>query len=620
MKLGCIFALALYAAFVFGYYHWLGQTFEGKELWIASFVVGLIATGGIGALGNSYLAWRDASVLSDAIVDMPRRDGKRTAAAGRLEAVGQPLTAPLSGKPCVLYEYDISREVTRSKKGGGTETSKSVDFAGLGKTECIIASTATRLRLLGFPDLDPLEDEYLQDQADVERARQYVQFTAWEDTSGLGIFHGVRDMFGALTGSEASLRKDWRMISVKECAWLHATSPPIATTPPVEPISASSNQLPEHEPSPTADEWDRRDDDEFADSDRANAEEDEFDEEDEDFAPAWQDGSGYHPQLAEKRIEPGQQVVVIGCYDEVRQGLANGGNQLIKIYLEDLPSVGRKLASAKWSYLLGGIITLAIVNLGVWGAQEVYRRSDDTQEKWHDKLERAVRDGDVKTIDKLVRRGAKVNDAGRGDRPLLRQTKDPAMVKKLIELGADVNAADGEGKTALMEAAHNGQSELVRLLIDAGADLDKKNAIYGTTALMMAIGAERHECVQLLRQAGAKDDTVMAENGQSIDESHEAFVVCREYLAAVFASDPAKLRELSTRDRPARFDDVEWPTWQESRPTEPRLVEGFARGDDATVTVTGPAPIGADRTWAYQLRREEGRWRVAREWWITEVR
>jgi hypothetical protein len=619
MKLSCLISLVLYAAFVFGYYQWLGQTFEGKELWIASFIVALIAAGGVGALCNSYLSWRDASVLSDAIVDMPRRDGKRTAAAGRLEPLGQPLTAPLSGKPCVLYEYDVFREVTRTKKEGGTETSKSVDFAGIGKTECVVQSTSSRLRLMGFPDLDPIDDEFLSEQADVERARQYVQFTAWEDASGFGIFHGVKDMFSALTGSEEALRKDWRMISAKECAWLQATSPSAAAFPPAGEAPATVGDAAGHEPISQTDNWQRRSDDQLANEDTADNEECDEEEIDEDeIQSAWQDGSGYHPQLTEKRIEPGQQVVVIGRYDEVRQGLVSGGSQTIKIYLEDLQSVSRKLASAKWGYLFGGIITLVIVNLGVWGAQAAYRNSDDAQRHWRESLEKAIRNGDVPTIEKMIKRGVNLNAVGspRG-KPVLFDVQDPAIARLLIERGADVNATDADGMTPLMEAAHEGRSAMLRALIDAGADLDLKNSVYQTTALMMAIDAERDECVDMLRKAGAKDDRVTAENGQPIDDTHEAFAVCREYLAAIFASDPAKLRELSTRGRPARFDDVQWPVWQESRPQKPRLVEGFVRGDDATVTVTGPAPVGADRNWSYQLRREDGKWRVARERWIT---
>ena len=44
-------------------------------------------------------------------------------------------------------------------------------------------------------------------------------------------------------------------------------------------------------------------------------------------------------------------------------------------------------------------------------------------------------------------------------------------VDLLLELGADVNARDRDGRTALMGAAHKGRSGIVRTLVDRGADM-----------------------------------------------------------------------------------------------------------------------------------------------------
>jgi ankyrin repeat protein len=51
------------------------------------------------------------------------------------------------------------------------------------------------------------------------------------------------------------------------------------------------------------------------------------------------------------------------------------------------------------------------------------------------------------------------------------------MVKMLIERGADVNASDKNGNTALSEAASRGcDRELMRMLIKAGAKINAVNA------------------------------------------------------------------------------------------------------------------------------------------------
>ncbi|VUZ95856.1 acyl-CoA-binding protein, putative [Plasmodium vivax] len=50
------------------------------------------------------------------------------------------------------------------------------------------------------------------------------------------------------------------------------------------------------------------------------------------------------------------------------------------------------------------------------------------------------------------------------------------IVKVLIELGADVNADDSCGDTALHIAAYSGQTEIIKYLTSAGADVNRKNS------------------------------------------------------------------------------------------------------------------------------------------------
>src|SRR5262249_39284941 len=70
----------------------------------------------------------------------------------------------------------------------------------------------------------------------------------------------------------------------------------------------------------------------------------------------------------------------------------------------------------------------------------------------------------------------------------------------------DVNAQLRHGHTPLMlAAAENSDPDLIRLLLDAGADLETRNAL-GNTALVMAVQSGHVAAARTLLDAGAKGD------------------------------------------------------------------------------------------------------------------
>lgn len=79
---------------------------------------------------------------------------------------------------------------------------------------------------------------------------------------------------------------------------------------------------------------------------------------------------------------------------------------------------------------------------------------------------------------------------------------DVQVILDLLGSGADVNARDRYGQTALMLAAQAGHSEVVEILIARQADLDI-TAKYGLSALMLALIAGHIEVAALLVKAGA---------------------------------------------------------------------------------------------------------------------
>ena len=99
---------------------------------------------------------------------------------------------------------------------------------------------------------------------------------------------------------------------------------------------------------------------------------------------------------------------------------------------------------------------------------------------------------------------AQTGDAPVATIPLIEAAKasDAAAVRALIGAGADVNAAQADGATALHWAAYREDLETAALLIDAGADVNEANDL-GVTPLLMACTNGHAELVEALLAAGA---------------------------------------------------------------------------------------------------------------------
>ena len=79
---------------------------------------------------------------------------------------------------------------------------------------------------------------------------------------------------------------------------------------------------------------------------------------------------------------------------------------------------------------------------------------------------------------------------------------DVQIVLDLLGRGADVDARDRHGQTAIMLAAHAGHREVVEILIAHRANLSI-TAKFGLNALMLAVIAGHTEVARLLASAGA---------------------------------------------------------------------------------------------------------------------
>jgi ankyrin repeat protein len=80
---------------------------------------------------------------------------------------------------------------------------------------------------------------------------------------------------------------------------------------------------------------------------------------------------------------------------------------------------------------------------------------------------------------------------------------DRATVEALLARGMDVNAAQGDGMTALHWAAYRADAELTRVVLDADPILDARTRLGSYTPLHLATRSGNDEVVELLVDAGA---------------------------------------------------------------------------------------------------------------------
>ena len=125
----------------------------------------------------------------------------------------------------------------------------------------------------------------------------------------------------------------------------------------------------------------------------------------------------------------------------------------------------------------------------------------------------AARRGDWAAVRTLLEEGADV-DAREGDGSTALHwasyRDDREAAARLIRAGADVDAANDLGVTPLWAACENGSSAMVEILLGAGADPDVPLP-FGETPLMTAARAGNADVVGRLLDAGADVDAATAE-------------------------------------------------------------------------------------------------------------
>jgi ankyrin repeat protein len=147
-------------------------------------------------------------------------------------------------------------------------------------------------------------------------------------------------------------------------------------------------------------------------------------------------------------------------------------------------------------------------------------------------LQQAAYDGDADTCERLIKSGAAVDATDKYGVTALGfavYQQRLAVARKLIDLGADVNHVDDEGRTPLIYTARApfgkgayGQStmaarnEIAKLLLAHGADVNHAEQ-HGDTALHWAVSDRNPELIRQLLAAGADVNAKTSEGYTPMD-------------------------------------------------------------------------------------------------------
>jgi ankyrin repeat protein len=138
-------------------------------------------------------------------------------------------------------------------------------------------------------------------------------------------------------------------------------------------------------------------------------------------------------------------------------------------------------------------------------------------------LQVASVEGNEAIVRLLLEKGAEVNAQGGHFGNALQSAAvmgHEAIVRLLLEKGAKVNAQGGQYGNALQAAAVIGHEAIVRLLLENGAEVNAQGGRFGNA--LQAAAAEGYEAiVRLLRENGAEDNGCDQSEEESGEESVE---------------------------------------------------------------------------------------------------
>lgn len=161
---------------------------------------------------------------------------------------------------------------------------------------------------------------------------------------------------------------------------------------------------------------------------------------------------------------------------------------------------------------------------------------------------------------------------------ILRYENLQGVIEKFARIAPDVNLADAANFTLLHRATMHRHHELVRILIERGANLGVKDSVFGETPIYMAIRNHEDAILKMLVAAGASLLVVSDRGRTPLDEvldlgTPSAAITIWEHLGLT-AEDKYKGATLLGHFKNRRGEDVV-AQWSISHQTAKDLMDAF---------------------------------------------
>ncbi|MCM2314527.1 MAG: ankyrin repeat domain-containing protein [Thermoanaerobaculia bacterium] len=566
MLKGCLKSLALLALLYAGYFFLLRLRFPAPNALAAAAALGFVMWIVAGLLLGALNAIRQGRMLRRTLDGKSFEDGERVAVAGTIRPLGDPLRAPFSLRECVAYEYSM----TPFHRPGGTS---SPNANGQALTPSVIESAGRQTRLLAWPSLDKFAVTIWGSDEHRANARAYLTSTTFRNVSVSNVFGTMK---AVLADDDGSIRVD--------------------TTP-----------------------------------GEASAVNPEF------------------VRLNEKIVPAGARVCAIGRWSAARNGIVPEPGAYQGVTL--LPGEPEKVLKGFRSMALGSVVA-ALVLAGAAHAIAfplLAKIERDEKPSRFGSFLYTVTQGDVGTIEKeLAVAPDFATYADSSGVTALMSSPSAAVTSFLIERGASVNARANDGRTALHFAAQSGDGERAKVLLDRGAEIDVQDED-GDTPLMFAARTDKgpaalrllilrkanlelwnHEgrtaleqvdnytddsAEQILLAAGAIPGSIDYDTAPLLPkDGGEPGKVVMAFISAVEGGDLAAANDARSGRIRARLTVASVGERAASYPSNIYCRGGWGTPTLAQVVVEGDVAGGKRKGW-FDLRLEEGTWKICEEIW-----